>query len=53
MWISPQSLFGRWREMRRRHHAERQLHVALAELDDHLLRDIGFQPRRSVGDPWL
>lgn len=53
MPISQQSLFGRWREMRRRRHAERQLRAALAELDDHLLRDIGLHPRRSAGDPRL
>lgn len=49
MSVSQQTLFGRWREMRRRHHAEYQLRVALAELNDHLLRDIGLPPRRSTG----
>ncbi|RCS24740.1 DUF1127 domain-containing protein [Phyllobacterium salinisoli] len=48
MPISQQTLFERWREMRRCHHAERELRAALAELNDHLLRDIGLQPRRSA-----
>lgn len=52
MSISQQSLYGRWRETRRRHRAEYELRVALVDLNDHLLRDIGFQPRRSAGALW-
>lgn len=48
-----QSMFGRWRALRKRHHAERDMRAALFELNDHLRRDIGFQPRRSAGNPWL
>ncbi|MDP2331320.1 MAG: DUF1127 domain-containing protein [Reyranella sp.] len=37
-----QSMFGRWRAMRRRHRAEHDLRTALFELNDHLLKDIGL-----------
>lgn len=50
MPITLQYQFGLWRETRRRRRAERE---AFLELNDHLLRDIGLQPRRSAGDPWL
>lgn len=43
-----QTLVGRWRELRRHHRTDRQTRFAFAELNDHLLRDIGLQPRCSV-----
>ena len=50
MSIFKQTMFGRWREIRRRHRAQRDLRAALRDLEDRLLRDIGF-PRRSVRNP--
>ena len=44
--------YRRWRERRRRYREERALHMALLELDDHLLKDIGYQPRNSI-DPGM
>jgi uncharacterized protein YjiS (DUF1127 family) len=40
MFLQP--LFGRWRAMRRRHRAERDLRDALFDLNDHLLSDVGL-----------
>ncbi|MDP2779544.1 hypothetical protein [Devosia sp.] len=56
MAIFQHSLFGPWRERRRRsraERAERARRAALCELNDHYLRDIGYQPRKSAGDPWM
>ncbi|MHA6688255.1 hypothetical protein [Mesorhizobium sp. A556] len=53
MSIFLQPTFERWRAMRRRHRAERDLRDALFELNDHLLRDLGFRHPRSAGDPRL
>ena len=49
-----QSMFGRWRAMRRRHHAERDLRAALFEINDHLLKDIGLPaaPRDWIVHGW-
>jgi uncharacterized protein YjiS (DUF1127 family) len=43
-----QSIFGRWRVMRRRLRAERDLRNALFELNDHLLRDVGLRRPGSI-----
>jgi len=51
MAIFQHSLFGPWRE--RRFRAERARRAALCELNDHFLRDIGYQPRKSAGVPWM
>jgi len=53
MAIFQHSLFGLWWERHRRHRAERARRAALHELNDHFLRDIGYQPRKSAGDPWM
>lgn len=45
--------FGLWVERRRRSRAERARRAALHELNDHFLRDIGYQPRKSADDPWM
>ncbi|TPM25790.1 DUF1127 domain-containing protein [Mesorhizobium sp. B2-2-2] len=47
-----QSTFGRWRTIRRRRRAARDLRAALFELNEHLLRDAGLHRSRSAGDPW-
>jgi hypothetical protein len=36
-----QSMFGRWRAMRKRRRANRDLREAFDRLDNHLLRDSG------------
>lgn len=46
-------LFGVWREWRRQFRTERARRAALCELNDHFLRDIGYQPRKSAGDPLM
>jgi uncharacterized protein YjiS (DUF1127 family) len=48
-----QSIFGRWRAMRRRHRTERDLRDALFELNDHLLRDVGLRRPRSACAPLI
>ncbi len=53
MMIFQHSLFGLWWEKRRRIRTERARRVALSELNNHFLRDIGYQPRRSADDPWM
>lgn len=53
MAIFQDCLFGHWLERRRRIRTERARRAALLELNDHFLKDIGFQPRKSAGDPWL
>jgi uncharacterized protein YjiS (DUF1127 family) len=47
------SAWARWRVMRRRRRADRNLVEACRHLDDHLLKDIGLKRPRSAGDPWL
>ena len=47
------SMLGRWRTMRQRRRAARELRSALLELDGHLLRDIGLHRPRVPGGPWL
>lgn len=53
MTISLHALFGLWRERRRRSRVERDLRAALSGFNDHFLRDIGYQPRKSAADPWM
>lgn len=47
------STLARWRVMRRRRRADRELREALHRLDDRLLEDIGVKRPRSAGYPWL
>ena len=44
-------IFECWRAMRRRHRAERDLHDALVDLDDYLLRDLGLGRPGATRNP--
>jgi uncharacterized protein YjiS (DUF1127 family) len=52
--------FAAWRQTRRRFHAEAQLRRKLEGYNDHLLRDMGFEPdaphrplRRGTEAAWI
>jgi hypothetical protein len=51
MWKFMRSTWARWRVVRRRRRADRNLIEVFRQLDDRLLKDMPRWPR-SPGDPW-